>query len=188
MKKIKNYTKFNEGFDRVSSYLQSIVRKGGKFASDVWEATKVEGTETKIAVQILSRMLKGEDVTEREKRFLKEQSKDVARILPLVAISGIPIPIPITPLLVLLGKKYGFDFLPKDNRHMLSEQIILPEEIQLQLKSIPETGLGYHIVDIIMNNGSTLKNRTVINSSILLLHPDESIDVGEIETVATSVN
>ena len=71
---------------------------------------------------------------------------------------------------------------------MLSDQIILPEELQLQLRTIPETGMGYHIVDIIMNNGSTLKNRTVINSSILLLHPDESIDVGEIETIATSVD
>ena len=122
MKKIKKFDTFNEGFDKLSSYLQSIVRKGGKFATDVWEATKVEGEETKIAVRILSRMIKGEEVSEKEKNFLKEQSKDLARIIPLVAISGIPIPIPITPLLIILGKKYGFDFLPKDHRGLLKDE------------------------------------------------------------------
>ena len=81
----------------------------------------LEGEETKLAVGILSRMIKGEEVSDKEKSFLKEQSKDLARIIPLVAISGIPIPIPITPLLVMLGKKYGFDFLPKDHRGLLKD-------------------------------------------------------------------
>jgi hypothetical protein len=130
MKKIKKFDTFNEGFDKISSYLQSIVRKGGKFASDVWEATKVEGEETKIAVQILSRMIKGEEVSEKEKNFLREQSKDLVRIIPLVAISGIPIPIPITPLLIILGKKYGFDFLPKDHRGLLKDEEKTPPTVE----------------------------------------------------------
>ncbi len=91
-------------------------------ASDVWDATKVEGEETKIALEILSRLIKGEEVSDNEKKFLKEQSKDIARILPLVAISGIPIPVPITPLLIILGKKYGFNFLPKDHRSLLDDK------------------------------------------------------------------
>lgn len=97
-------------------------------ASDAWEATKVEGEETKIAVNILSRMVKGEEVSEKEKTFLRAQSMDVIRILPLVAISGIPIPLPITPLLVMLGKKYGFDFLPKDHRGLLKDDEDTPIE------------------------------------------------------------
>ena len=60
-------------------------------------------------------------VSEKEKSFLKAQSKDLARIIPLVAISGIPIPIPLTPLLIMLGKKYGFDFMPKDHRGLLKD-------------------------------------------------------------------
>ena len=66
------------------------------------------------------------DVDGDEKSFLKEQSKDLARIIPLVAISGIPIPIPITPLLIMLGKKYGFDFLPKDHRGLLKDDEEIP--------------------------------------------------------------
>jgi hypothetical protein len=97
-------------------------------ASDTWEATKIEGEETKIAIEILSRMIKGEEVSDKEKSFLRAQSMDVIRILPLVAISGIPIPLPITPLLVMLGKKYGFDFLPKDHRGLLKDDEDTPIE------------------------------------------------------------
>jgi len=121
MRKIKKFDSFNEGLGKFGTYLNDLIKKGGKMASDTWEATKVEGEETKLAMNILSRMIKGEEVSEKEKSFLKAQSKDIARILPLVAISGIPIPIPITPLLIMLGKKYGFDFLPKDHRGLLSE-------------------------------------------------------------------
>jgi len=66
-------------------------------------------------------MIKGEEVSEKEKTFLRAQSMDIVRILPLVAISGIPSPLPITPLLIMLGKKYGFDFLPKDHRGLLKD-------------------------------------------------------------------
>jgi hypothetical protein len=119
MKKLKNFEAFNEGLEKVGSYLNDLIKKGGKMASDTWEATKIEGEETKIAIEILSRMIKGEEVSDKEKSFLRAQSMDIVRILPLVAIAGIPIPIPITPLLIVLGKKYGFDFLPKDHRGLL---------------------------------------------------------------------
>ena len=121
MKKIKKFNTFNESMEKVGSYLNDLIKRGGKMASDTWEATKVEGEETKLAVSILSRMVKGEEVSEKEKTFLRAQSMDIVRILPLVAISGIPIPIPITPLLIMLGKKYGFDFLPKDHRGLLKD-------------------------------------------------------------------
>jgi hypothetical protein len=123
MKKLKNFEAFNEGLGKVGAYLNDLIKRGGKMASDTWTATKVEGEETKIAMNILSRMIKGEEVSEKEKTFLRAQSMDIVRILPLVAISGIPIPIPITPLLIMLGKKYGFDFLPKDNRGLLKDEI-----------------------------------------------------------------
>jgi hypothetical protein len=121
MKRIKKFDTFNEGLEKVGAYLNDLIKRGGKMASDTWTATKVEGEETKIAVNILSRMIKGEEVSEKEKTFLRAQSMDIVRILPLVAISGIPIPLPITPLLIMLGKKYGFDFLPKDHRGLLKD-------------------------------------------------------------------
>ncbi len=183
MRKIQPFKDFNKNLHKVSNYVTDIVNRGGKFASDVWEATKVEGEETKISVKILSKMLKGEEVSEKEKKFLKAQSGDIVRILPLVAISGIPIPIPITPLLVMLGKKYGFDFLPRDNRSILKNEITLPQNIQDILKKRPESGMGYHIVDVKLKTGEVLKDRTVLNSSILVLNNDESLDVNQIESV-----
>ncbi len=117
MKNIKTFEKFS--FSKIPDYISNILKKGGKLAHDVWEQTKIEKEETKLAIGILSRLLKGEEVSEQEKKFLKEQSKDIAKILPLVAIQGIPIPVPITPLLIMLGKKYGFDFLPRDHRDIL---------------------------------------------------------------------
>lgn len=184
MRKIQPFKDFNKNLHKVSNYVTDIVNRGGKFASDVWEATKVEGEETKISVKILSKMLKGEEVSEKEKKFLKAQSGDIVRILPLVAISGIPIPIPITPLLVMLGKKYGFDFLPRDNRSILKNEVTLPENIQDILKKRPESGMGYHIVDVKLKSGDILKDRTVLNSSILVLNNDESLDVNQIESVS----
>ena len=121
MRKIKKFHIFNKGLDKVSNYINDLIKRGGKMASDTWESVKIEGEETKIAVYILSKMIKGEEVSEKEKTFLRAQSMDIVRILPLVAISGIPIPLPITPLLIMLGKKYGFDFLPKDHRGLLKD-------------------------------------------------------------------
>ena len=118
MERIQTFENFN---NKVSSYLSNLAKKGGELASSVWSAAKVESQETKIAIDILGKMVKGVKVSDKEKEFLKAQSKDIAKILPLIAIQGIPVPIPITPLLILLGKKYGFDILPKDNRDLLSE-------------------------------------------------------------------
>jgi hypothetical protein len=188
MKKIKDFESFNERFGKLTNYINSLLKKGGDFAQNVWDATKREKEETKIAVEILGRMIKGEEVSDREKEFLKKQSGDLVRILPLVAISGLPIPIPITPLLILLGRKYGFDFLPKDHRGILENEIELPEELKKNLESIPESGMGYHIVDIILKNGSVLKNRTIINCSKLVLNPEESIHPEEIEDICNIID
>jgi hypothetical protein len=106
----------------------------------------------------------------------------------LVAISGIPIPIPITPLLVMLGKKYGFDFLPKDHRQLLSNQIELPENVKVMLNEFPESGMGYHNVDIILKDGKILTSRKIINGTYLLLNPTESIDTNNIESLTQTTN
>lgn len=105
-------------------FMKELFKKSSDFANDVWIATKREGTETKLAVLILRKMIQDKDVTEGEIKFLKEHSMDLVKILPLVIISGIPIPVPITPLLILVGKRYGFDILPKDNRHHLDDTTI----------------------------------------------------------------
>lgn len=122
MKRLRKFENFDFGLSRIGNYLNDLLKKGGTIAKDVWTSTKVESKETKLALEILSRMISGKEVTDGEKKFLKAQSKDIAKILPLVAIQGIPIPIPITPLLIMLGKKYGVDILPKDHRSLLDDK------------------------------------------------------------------
>lgn len=111
--------------------LKDGLDKATTFKNDVWEATKREGIETKIALLILNKMLKNEEVTDGEIKFLKEHSKDLGKILPLVLVSSIPVPIPITPFLIVLGKKVGIDLLPKDNRHHLEDKKIKGKEKEL---------------------------------------------------------
>ena len=180
MKRIKKFQNFGGRFEKLTTYLNGVLKKGSDFAEDVWDVAKRESQETKIALTILRRMLGGERVSDKEKYFVKKQSGDLVRILPLVAISGLPIPIPITPLLIILGKKYGFDFLPKDHRGILENQIDLPEDVKLQLEGLPESGMGYHIVDILLKNDRVLKNRTIMNSSKLILNLDEDINTEDI--------
>lgn len=187
MKRIQKFHSFNERFDKISHFLQSIFRKGGDLAHDVWEVAKRERQETKIALEILKRAIKGEVVSDSEKKFLGAHSKDLIRILPLIAIQGIPIPIPITPLLILLGKKYGFDFLPKDNRGLLNYEVDLPEDIKLQLVELPESGMGFHVIDIILKNGRVLKDRIVINSSKIILTPEDDFNINDIEEISAQI-
>jgi len=98
-----------------------LIDKGKNLSKSVWNSVKIEGEETKLAYQILVKLIRGEGVSDNEKLFLKKQSVDLAKVLPLIAIQGIPSPVPITPLLILLGKKIGFDILPKDHRYLLEE-------------------------------------------------------------------
>lgn len=51
------------------------------------------------------------------------------------------------------------------------------------LSSLPEQGMGYQVVDIKLRNGTILKNRIVLNSSLLQLENSENIDPNEIDSV-----
>ncbi len=75
---------------------------------------KRESKETRIAAKLLRRsMKKNVDLTPQERKFLRGQLKDLARILPIAAAQAVPLPIPITPALIVFGKKVGLDFIPK---------------------------------------------------------------------------
>ena len=116
-KPIKTFEEFiiNEN-DHLDEGLKDMVnvalKKGSEFAKDVWSGIKRESRETKEVVRLLNELVKGRDVSDTQKKFIKAQSIDLIKVLPLIAIQGIPLPIPITPFLLLLGKKVGFNILP----------------------------------------------------------------------------
>jgi hypothetical protein len=108
---------------KLGEIARNLYKKGTDFTKSVIQGAKREGKETVQAIEILRKMIKGEDVSDKEIQFFKAQSVDLFKVIPLVAISSIPVPVPITPLLIVLGKKYGFSVLP--NSH---EKIKLDEE------------------------------------------------------------
>lgn len=102
---------------KFSEWAKKLYNKSLDFSKSAWKAIKFESKETKDAFIILRKMIKGEDVSDNEKSFLKSQSIDLAKILPLVVIQGLPGAIPITALLVNVGKKYNIDILPNSHKN-----------------------------------------------------------------------
>ena len=63
------------------------------------------------------------------------------------------------------------------------KRIQLKEEHIQYLLELPESGMGYQIVDVTLRDGQQLKNRIVLNSQFLLLEDHESIDPKLIEKI-----
>jgi ribosomal protein L37E len=119
--KIKRFEEFIFE-NKVYDYAQKALKKGSDLVKEIRQGVNRESKETKEAAGILQKMVMGEKVTDEEKKLLKYQSIDLLKVLPLIAIQGIPIPIPITPLLIILGKKYGFNILPDSHEKIKKEK------------------------------------------------------------------
>ncbi len=65
-------------------------------------------------------------------------------------------------------------------------KIKLRDEHIKTLSELPETGMGYQVVDILLKDGKTLKNRIVINSEFLIVNKDELLDLDMIQSVKLS--
>jgi len=58
--------------------------------------------------------------------------------------------------------------------------IKLPKHCQIYLESIPEKGMGYHIMDVFLRKGIMLMNRTILNNTYLILEDNEKIETKDI--------
>lgn len=65
----------------------------------------------------------------------------------------------------------------------MSEKVKIPEKFVHQLVKLPESGMGYQVVKVFLSNGKILRKHKVVNSSLLLLEPDEKIAAFEIERI-----
>lgn len=63
----------------------------------------------------------------------------------------------------------------------MKKEIILSQELTEKLLKVPETGMGYQVTDLILNNGEILYNVVVLNGKIAVVTKDvnsyEIIDV-----------
>ena len=67
---------------------------------------------------------------------------------------------------------------------MQNNSIKLPESLINKLINLPESGMGYQIVNVILRNGKVLKKHKVLNSEIRMLEENEliqAIDIANIE-------
>ncbi len=59
----------------------------------------------------------------------------------------------------------------------------LPDTIVNKLISLPESGMGYHIVKVILKSGKILHQHKVLNSSLLILEENDQFDEKEIKQI-----
>jgi hypothetical protein len=136
MRNLPTYEQWNEALNEgFGTWMKSLFTKGADFAKSVWEGAKREKRETVEALRILQQIIKGKSINDQQKKFLKAQSVDLVKLIPLLAIQGIPVPIPITPLLIMAGKKCGFDFLPNSHTKVNYQfESLLEEETSFSIK------------------------------------------------------
>ena len=67
---------------------------------------------------------------------------------------------------------------------MQNNTIKLPESFISKLINLPESGMGYQIVKVILRSGKVLNRQKVLNSELLMLEENQliqAIDIANIE-------
>ncbi len=66
---------------------------------------------------------------------------------------------------------------------MVSRELKLPDSFINILVNLPESGMGYQIVKVILKSGQVLHQHKVLNSEILMLEENENITVKDIDKI-----
>lgn len=66
---------------------------------------------------------------------------------------------------------------------MEAKTIKLPETFVNKLVNLPESGMGYQLVKIILRSGKVLHRQKVINSEYLLLEGNQNFLVNDIKNI-----
>tara|TARA_R100000951_G_C2637501_1_gene179784 strand:+ start:53 stop:1252 length:1200 start_codon:yes stop_codon:yes gene_type:complete len=113
-----------EGEDKMKLPNRNDIKEGWK---KFVEVAKREGKETTMAAKIIKKLLVNEDVTEKELKFVKEQSGDILKIFGVVTMGAISSALPI--LVEKILNKKGLSILPKERSSILDEREELIETI-----------------------------------------------------------
>ena len=66
---------------------------------------------------------------------------------------------------------------------MQTQTLKLPDNFINILVNLPETGMGYQIVKVILRSGKILHQHKVLNSEFLMLEDNENIAVNDIDKI-----
>jgi len=130
---------------------EGILKKILSKFKDIKNRAKSEIEETKALIRILTYAVKSYsknrdfDLDKKDIEFIQGQSGDVIKNLLMVVISLIPIPIPVTPFLIIFGKKIGIDIAPKE--HEIPEKGKKKDKIEESNMKIIITERQYKILN-----------------------------------------
>jgi len=130
---------------------EGILKKILSKFKDIKNRAKSEIEETKALIRILTHAVKSYsknrefDLDKKDIEFIQGQSADVIKNLLMVTILLIPIPIPITPFLIIFGKKIGIDIAPKE--HEIPEKGKKKDKIEESNMKIIITEKQYKILN-----------------------------------------
>jgi len=66
---------------------------------------------------------------------------------------------------------------------MKTKTIKLTENFVSKLLDLPESGMGYQVVKVILRNGKILRQHKVLNSELLMIDGKENIFLKDIEQI-----
>lgn len=101
-------------FNKFGNKIAAQATKFWDKTKQIGSAFKREAHETKIAVQILKKLARKEEVTAEQIEFLKNQSVDLGKAIAIVGLQAIPGSSVAVIALEKLGEKHGFTVFPKD--------------------------------------------------------------------------
>ena len=70
---------------------------------------------------------------------------------------------------------------------MVTKELKLPDSFINILVNLPESGMGYQIVKVILKSGQVLYQHKVFNSEILVLEENENISINDIEKIELDI-
>jgi len=136
---------YGEGFNKlIKDKKNKLVDSFNKFK----EAASREKKETVQAFKICKKILAKKDVTKEEIKFLKEQSKDLGKIIGVMALGSVSMAIPIA-LEKILNKKYGISIMPS-SQDVIKESKNNDKGLKSKAKS---SGISFTILKQVYNRG-----------------------------------
>ena len=135
---------YGEGLSVLKEKKKKLVDSFKKFK----EAASREKKETVQAFKICKKILSKKDVSKEEVSFLKEQSKDLAKIVGVMAMGSVSMAIPIA-LEKILNKKYGISIMPS-SQGVIKESKNNDKGLKNKAKS---SGISFTILKQVYNRG-----------------------------------
>ena len=112
----------------VQDVTKKLWNKSVDFTKNTWNKIRHENEDIKLAFNILTKMVKGETVSDAEKKIVKDQAKDLLKIGYSISLSPLSKPIAMITLLFVIGGKYGINIFPDSSNKQIINQIRKEEE------------------------------------------------------------